>query len=160
MTVTFLFKLLLILLLSLIWVRRENEFASLILLLTSLSLACHWVWYERMTCPWFTAMSRFLRVREGYFALLIPSKWEFREEYVQTIKCLLHIVILWAPRNWWNWIGLELSTTTFAVLSLVCAGWTDSLLKSLSELFSTLPLWEMLFLFTNCLTSIFDSTFY
>jgi len=28
-------------------------------------------------------------VREGYFALLIPSKWEFSKEYVQTIKCLL-----------------------------------------------------------------------
>jgi len=31
------------------------------------------------------------REREGYFALLILNKWEFREEYVQTIKCLLHI---------------------------------------------------------------------
>jgi len=29
-------------------------------------------------------------VREGYFALLIPSKWEFSKEYVQTIKRLLH----------------------------------------------------------------------
>ena len=38
-------------------------------------------------------MSRFLKVREGYFALLIPSKWEFRDEYVQTIMCLLHIYI-------------------------------------------------------------------
>jgi len=28
-------------------------------------------------------------VRECYFALLIPGKWEFRDEYVQTIKCLL-----------------------------------------------------------------------
>jgi len=28
-------------------------------------------------------------VREGYFALLIPSKWEFSKEYVQTIKRLL-----------------------------------------------------------------------
>jgi len=39
MTVTFLFKLLLILILSLIWVGRENEFASLILILKSLSLS-------------------------------------------------------------------------------------------------------------------------
>jgi len=29
-------------------------------------------------------------MREGYFALLIPSKWEFSKEYVQTIKRLLH----------------------------------------------------------------------
>jgi len=29
-------------------------------------------------------------VREGHFALLIPSKWEFSKEYVQTIKRLLH----------------------------------------------------------------------
>jgi len=28
-------------------------------------------------------------VREGHFALLIPSKWEFSKEYVQTIKRLL-----------------------------------------------------------------------
>jgi len=28
-------------------------------------------------------------VREGYFALLILSKWEFSKEYVQTIKRLL-----------------------------------------------------------------------
>jgi len=32
-------------------------------------------------------------VREGYFALLIPSKWEFIEEYVQTLKCLLHVFV-------------------------------------------------------------------
>jgi len=37
MTVTFLFKLLLILVLSLIWVGRENEFAYLILLVNPLS---------------------------------------------------------------------------------------------------------------------------
>jgi len=30
-------------------------------------------------------------MREGYFALLIPSKWELSKEYVQTIKCLLHV---------------------------------------------------------------------
>ena len=29
-------------------------------------------------------------MRECYFALLILNKWEFRDEYVQTIKCLLH----------------------------------------------------------------------
>jgi len=29
----------------------------------------------------------------------------------------------WTPHNW-AWKGLELSTTAFAVLSLVCAGWT------------------------------------
>jgi len=38
----------------------------------------------------FPANRSFLKVREGYFALLIPSKWEFSKEYVQTIKCLLH----------------------------------------------------------------------
>jgi len=42
-------------------------------------------------CSWFTAKSRFLKVRECYFALLIPGKWEFRDEYVQTLKCLLQI---------------------------------------------------------------------
>jgi len=30
----------------------------------------------------------------------------------------------WTPHNW-VWKGLELSTNTFAVLSLVCAGWTE-----------------------------------
>jgi len=39
---------------------------------------------------WFLATRRSLKVREGYFALLIPSKWEFSKEYVQTIKRLLH----------------------------------------------------------------------
>jgi len=38
---------------------------------------------------------------------------------------------------------------------LVCAGWT-SILNLLSELFSALPLSEMLFLFINCLISIFE----
>jgi len=41
---------------------------------SSLSLACHWFWYERMTCSLFPAKSRFFKVRESYFALLILSK--------------------------------------------------------------------------------------
>jgi len=45
---------------------------------------------ETHLCSWFTAKSRFLKVRECYFALLIPSKWEFWEEHIQTVKCLLH----------------------------------------------------------------------
>jgi len=44
---------------------------------------------EIYLCSLFAAKSRFLKVRECYFALLILSKWEFREEYVHTIKCLL-----------------------------------------------------------------------
>jgi len=32
-------------------------------------------------------------VREDYFALLIPSKWESCKEYVQTIKCLLQFYL-------------------------------------------------------------------
>ena len=31
----------------------------------------------------------FLKLRVCYFALLILSKWEFWEEYVKTVKCLL-----------------------------------------------------------------------
>ena len=121
MTVTFLIKLLLILVLSLIWVGRENEFAYLILLLDPLSLACHWVWYERMTCSlfpanrrflkvrevilhcWFPANRRFLKVRESYFASLILSKWEFRKEYVQTIKCLLQEFSVHGRKANWFW---------------------------------------------------------
>jgi len=44
---------------------------------------------ENHLCSWFTAKSRFFKVRECYFALLIPGNWEFRDEYVQTLKCLL-----------------------------------------------------------------------
>ena len=33
-------------------------------------------------------------MREGYFALLIPSKWEFSKEYVQTIKRLLQCYVV------------------------------------------------------------------
>ena len=32
-------------------------------------------------------------MREGHFALLIPSKWEFSKEYVQTIKRLLQVAV-------------------------------------------------------------------
>jgi len=38
-------------------------------------------------------------VRECYFALLIPGKWEFRDEYVQTIMCLLHYTATKAMDN-------------------------------------------------------------
>ena len=67
---------------------------------------------ENHLCSWFTAKSRFLKVRECYFALLIPGKWEFWEEYVQTIKCLLQLKgkVLSKPllstccwTNLWKW---------------------------------------------------------
>ena len=63
---------------------------------------------ENHLCSWFTAKSRFLEVRECYFALLILSKWEFREEHVQTIKCLLHSVL----------------KNTLAIANVVAAGCT------------------------------------
>jgi len=47
---------------------------------------------ETHLCFWFTAKSRFLKVRECYFALLIPGKWEFWEEHVQTVRCLLQVI--------------------------------------------------------------------
>ena len=93
---------------SLSYLGRKREWVCIFDSASEVSLACFWVWYERITCVpnlqqradfskwesvilhcWFSAKRRFLKVREGYFALLILSKWEFREEYVQTIKCLL-----------------------------------------------------------------------
>ena len=59
----------------------------------------------------------------------------------------------------WVGAGLELSTSTFVVLTLVCTGWT-SLLNLLSEMFSSLRLSsEMLFLFINCLIFVFFEHF-
>ena len=108
MAVTFLFKLLLILILSLIWVGRRMSL-HLWFCFWSLSLS-HviesdmrewlvpglWQWADFskresviLHC-WFSANGRFLKMRESYFTLLILRKWEFRKEYVQTIKCLLH----------------------------------------------------------------------
>jgi len=39
-------------------------------------------------------MSRLVRLRECHFTLLVPSKWEFSKEYVQTIKRLLQCTVL------------------------------------------------------------------
>jgi len=51
-------------------------------------------------------------------------------------------------------------TNRFALSTpLVCAGWT-SILNLLSEMFPTLRLSEMLFLFKNCLISSFSNTSY
>ena len=105
--------LLLALFLSHLWTGRENEFAFLILLLVLFSLSfvirfdvrewlvhCfqHWAdwsnWESVVLHCWFLATRRSLKVREGYFALLIPSKWEFSKEYVQTIKRLLQYHLL------------------------------------------------------------------
>ena len=87
-----------ILFLSLFWVRRENEFAFLILLLDLLSLSyvikvdvrerlvqyfqqwANWSNWEGVILHcWFSANGRFLKVREGRFALLIPSKWKISQ---------------------------------------------------------------------------------
>jgi len=63
-------------------------------------------------------------------------------------------------RNW-VWNGLELSINTFAVLSLVFNMLNRThFWNLLSELFTTLRLSEMLFLFMNFLMPIFETTFY
>ena len=81
-------------------------------------------------CPWKHAL------RSHYFEIV------FRWSCIRVCeKVVLFVVLcrfcwighhpgsslLWTADNW-VWIGLELSTTAFAVLTLVCAGWT-SLLK-------------------------------
>ena len=38
-------------------------------------------------------ISSFVKLRVICFALLIPNKWEFHKEHVQTIKRLLHIIV-------------------------------------------------------------------
>ena len=55
-----------------------------------------------------------------------------------------------------KWTFTKLFTLS---IPLVCAGWT-SILNLLSEMFSTLRLSGMPFLFINCLISISSSTFY
>jgi len=55
--------------------------------------------------------------------------------------------------------NLNYQQLTFAVLSFVCADWTELTSEILSELFSTLSLSEMLFLFINCLNIHFCEHF-
>ena len=48
-----------------------------------------WVWCERPPCSLLAATSSFVKLKVICFALLIPNKWEFHKEHVQTIECLL-----------------------------------------------------------------------
>jgi len=75
---------------------------------------------------------------------LLPSFTAFAELGYNPVSLLL-----WTA-DFAVWIGFEIFTTTFVVLSLVCADWT-SLLNLSSEMFSALSLTEMLFLLVNYL---------
>jgi len=85
-----------------------------------------------------------------------------------------HGMYHWRPQKIFHGVNVENLVILFRLLTMKCkwtftksftpssplvyVGWT-SFLNLLSEIFSTLRLWEML-LFINCLISLFSSTFY
>jgi len=105
-------------------------------------------WKHALHSHWFEIVFRWSCIRVYEEVIFLSSFTDFPELGYHPISLLL-----WTADNWVR-TGPELSTSAFAVLTSFCAGWT-SLLKIQSEIFSTLWLSEMLFLFINYSMSIF-----
>ena len=92
------------------------------------------------------------------FTTFAPSLEKFWKNALVVPPCKKSFQRPWTP-NTWVWNGLELSTTLFTVLSLVCASWT----KLTSEIFCSngflrFGYQKFFFLFINCPISLFATT--
>ena len=145
----------------------------LLIIFRLLTLQCKWTFTKRFSvstpqrkfpvkprAPFASILTAFSSGAVGYTSL--PQTCTFYHLLQLLLNWHINVVIksLWTPHKW-VWNRLELSTTTFAVLSLdLCWLNRTHFWNLLSELFSTLRLSKILFLFINCLISIFASTFY
>jgi len=78
-------------------------------------------WKQALRLHFFEIIFRWSCIRVCEKVVLLSSFTAFAELGYRPISLLL-----WNAENW-VWIGLELSTTVFAALTLVCAGWTTLL---------------------------------
>ena len=105
--------------------------------------------HRRENSPWNDALYShpfWNRIQVEFFSCL-REDFSFLSSLTGFAELEYHPIslLLWTADNW-IWIGLEPSTTAFAVLPLVCAGWTSAI--------------RNVFLFVNYLISIFGARFY